>query len=122
MIPGSRSLKGGNVCRADVSVVVVVNGNSGKTVRVSGHALCEGNPVIEVQSTFFFRSRFTEYENNLEAIGEPGYTAELVTADVVILLPKGWLERADESKPLTAGARLIFRLRSEVIYKDKLNY
>ena len=40
-------------------------GDSGKTVRVSGHALHEGNPAIEeVQSTLFFRGSFT-YDDNI---------------------------------------------------------
>jgi acyl dehydratase len=123
VIPGSRPLKAGDVCRAEARVVAVVNSDSGKTVRVSGHILCEGNPVIEVQSAFFFRGRFTDYENTFEAIDEPDYTVEVVTdADVGVLLSKEWFEWADESKPLTAGTRLIFRLRSEVTYKDKVNY
>jgi hypothetical protein len=35
---------------------------------------------------------------------------------------KDWFEWADESKSLTAGARLVFHLHSEVTYKDKANY
>jgi fatty acid synthase subunit alpha, fungi type len=123
MIPGSRPLKAGDVCRAEARVVAVVNGDSGKTVRVSGRVLCEGNPVMEVQSAFFFRGRFTDYENTFETIDEPDYTVELITdADVGVLLSKDWFEWAEESKPLAAGTRLIFRLRSEVTYKDKVNY
>ena len=58
-----------------------------------------------------------------ETIDEPDYTIELITdADVGVLLLKDWFERADESKPLTAGMRLIFRLCLEVTYKDKVNY
>jgi fatty acid synthase subunit alpha len=100
VIPGSRPLKAGDVCRAEARVVAIVNSDSGKTVRVSGRVLCEDNPVIEVQSAFLFRGRFTDYENTFETIDEPDY----------------------EVKPLTAGTRLIFRLRSEVTYKDKVNY
>ena len=123
MIPGSKPLKAGDVCRAEAQVVAVVNGDSGKTVRVSGRVLCDGNPVMEVQSAFFFRGRFTDYEHTFETIDEPDYTVELITdADVGVLLSKDWFEWADESKPLAAGTRLIFRLRSEVTYKDKVNY
>jgi hypothetical protein len=56
-------------------------------------------------------------------IHEPDYTVELITdADVGILLLKDWFEWADESKLLAAGMRLIFCLRSEVTYKNKVNY
>ena len=41
MLPGSRPLKAGGICRAEASGVAVYAGNSGKTVRVSEHALCE---------------------------------------------------------------------------------
>ena len=56
--------------QGEASVVAVVNGDSGKTIQVSWHALCEGNLVIEVQSAFFFRSPFTNYENSFEANDE----------------------------------------------------
>ena len=52
MIPGSRPLKAGDVCRAEACVIAIVNGDSGKTVRVSGSVSCEGHPVMEVQSAF----------------------------------------------------------------------
>jgi len=79
MIPGSKPLKAGDVCRAEAWAVAVVNGNSGKAVRVSGCVLYEGNLVMEVQSAFFFRSRFSDYESTFEMTGEPDYSAELVT-------------------------------------------
>lgn len=123
VVPGAKPLKAGDVCRAEAKVVAVVNGDSGKTVRVTGHVLCEGKPVIEVQSAFLYRGRFTDYENTFETIDEPDYTVELATdADVGVLLSKDWFEWSDEAQPLKAGARLIFRLRSEVTYKDKVNY
>jgi hypothetical protein len=70
-----------------------VNGDSGKTVRVSGRVLSKGNPVMEVQSAFFFRGHFIHYENTFETIGEPDYTVELITdADVGVLLLKDWFD------------------------------
>jgi fatty acid synthase subunit alpha len=54
MILGSRPLKAGDVCHTEARVVAVVNSDSGKTVRVSGRILCEGNLVMEVRSAFFF--------------------------------------------------------------------
>jgi hypothetical protein len=53
------------------------------------HVLREGNPVMEVQSAFFFCGCFTDYENTFETIGESDYTVELITgADVGVLLSK----------------------------------
>ena len=76
-ILGSRPPKAGDVCRTEASVVAVVNGDSGKTVRVFGHALFEGNLVVEVHSIFFVCGRFPDYENTLEATDEPKYNVEL---------------------------------------------
>ncbi len=68
MIPGSRPLEAGNVCRTEAQVVAIVNGDSGKTVQISGRVLCE-------------------------MIGEPDYTVELITdADVSALLSKDWFK------------------------------
>ena len=93
MIPVAGPLKAGDVCRAEARVVAVVNGDSGKTVRVSGSVSCEGNPAMEVQSAFFFCGRFTDYDNTFETIDEPDYTVELITdADVGVLLSKDWFE------------------------------
>ena len=62
---GSVSLYTGPLIGDLLKLVHLSNdGNSGETVRVSGHALHEGNPAIEeVQSTFFFRGSFTYDEN-----------------------------------------------------------
>jgi fatty acid synthase subunit alpha, fungi type len=93
MIPGSRPLKAGDFCRAEARVVAVVIGDSGKTVRVSGRVLYEDNPVMEVQSAYFFRGRFTDYENTFEMIDEPDYAVELITdADVGISAVEGLVQ------------------------------
>lgn len=97
---GPRQLKAGDVCRVEAQVVAIMNSESGKAVRVSGHVLCEDNPITT---------------RTPSTIGEPDYTVELITdADVGILLSKDWFEWADKSKPLTVGTRLIFPLHSEV--------
>jgi hypothetical protein len=51
-----------------------------------------------LQSAFFFRGRFMDYENTFETIGEPDYTVELITdTDFGVLLSKDWFGWADES-------------------------
>ena len=48
---------------------------------------------MEVQSAFFFRGYFTDYDNTFEMIYEPDYTIELITdADVGVLLSKDWFD------------------------------
>jgi hypothetical protein len=75
---------------------------------------------MEVQSAFFFRGHFTDYENTFEMIDKLDYTVELIAdADVGVLLSKDWFEWADKSKLPAAGTRLIFRLRLEVTYRTR---
>ena len=50
MLPGSRPLKAGGICRTEASVVAVYAGNSGKTV-VSEHALCESSEFSQHSSS-----------------------------------------------------------------------
>ncbi|KAI0046589.1 fatty acid synthase [Auriscalpium vulgare] len=123
VVPGAKPLQAGDVCRSEAKIAAVVNGDAGKTVRVKGHVFCGGKPVIEVESAFLYRGRFTDYENTFETIEEPDYIVELSNdASVGVLQSKEWFEWADEKTPLQAGTNLIFRLKSEVTYKDKVHY
>ena len=123
VITGAKALKAGDVCQAEAKVTAVINSDAGKTVKVQGHVICEGKPVIEVTSSFLYRGQFTDYENTFETVEEPDYLVELNSdADVGVLQSKEWFEWDDETKPLQAGTGLIFRLKSEVTYKDKVNY
>ncbi|KAI0311286.1 acyl transferase domain-containing protein, partial [Amylostereum chailletii] len=123
VVPGAKILAAGDVCKAEAKVTAVVNSDAGKTVRVQGHVLCEGKPVIEVVSAFLYRGRFTDFENTFETVEEPDYIVTLASdADVGVLQSKEWFQWADDTKPLQAGTALVFRLKSEVTYKDKVNY
>lgn len=123
VVPGAKTLKAGDVCKAEAKVTAVINSDAGKTVQVSGYVICEGKRVMAVSSSFLYRGKFTDYENTFETIQEPDYLVELANdADVGVLQSKEWFEWDDDTKPLQAGTGLIFRLKSEVTYKDKVNY
>ncbi|KAK2463415.1 hypothetical protein APHAL10511_004501 [Amanita phalloides] len=120
MVAGARSLKAGDVCRAEAQILSVTNVNKGKIVKVKGHVYRQADPVIEVVSAFLYRGRFGDYENTFDTMEEPEYTVTLLTdADIAVLQSKEWFEWDDESIPLVAGASLIFHIRSFVTYKDK---
>ncbi|TFY80295.1 hypothetical protein EWM64_g3715 [Hericium alpestre] len=107
IVPGSRPLRADDVCKAEAR----------------GYVTVDGKPVIEVSSAFLYRGRFTDYENTFETVQEPDYLVELNNdAAVGVLQSKEWFDWDDETKPLQAGTGLIFRLKSEVTYKDKVNY
>ncbi|KAJ7475067.1 hypothetical protein B0H11DRAFT_2428489 [Mycena galericulata] len=90
---------------------------AGKVVKVKGHVIRTGKPVIEVVSAFLYRGRFTDYENMFETTEEPDYVVTLESdAAVGVLQSKEWI---DESKPLLAGTSLILHVKSQVSFKDK---
>jgi fatty acid synthase subunit beta len=61
-----------------------------------------------------------DYENTFEITEEPSYLVTLDTnADVGVLQSKEWFEWQNMSSPLLAGTSLIFRVRSQVSFKDK---
>ncbi len=120
ILDGVQPLCVGDVCSAEARVVSVVNSDSGKAVKVKGYVLRNGEPVIEVTSSFLYRGRFTDYINTFEIIDETDYVVDLLNeTSVGVLKAKDWFQWDDESKPLQSGTSLTFRTKSELRYKDK---
>ena len=120
LLEGAKPLKAGDVCKAEARIVAVTNGDAGKTVKVKGYVTRDGERVIEVVSSFLYRGRYSDFENTFEVVEEPDYLVEVdCEAQVGVLQSKEWFEWDDESKPLQAGTGLIFRIKSEVTYRNK---
>lgn len=120
MVNGARSFQAGDVCNAEARIVSVVNNDAGKVVKVKGFVMRGGEPVVEVISSFLYRGRFADFENTFELIEEPDYFVELATdADIGVLQSKEWFEWDDETKPIHTGTTLIFRIQSDVTYRNK---
>ncbi|KAG5638483.1 hypothetical protein H0H81_012415 [Sphagnurus paluster] len=123
MVNGAKPLQVGDVCKAKANIISVTNANEGKIVKVKGHVYRGNEQVIEVISAFLYRGRFVDYENTFENTEEPDYIVPLETdAAVGVLQSKEWFDWDDASKPLLAGTSLIFRLRSQVSFKDRTSY
>ena len=122
MVDGAKSLRVGDVCKSEARIVSVVNSNEGKIVKVKGFVYRHAQPVIEVVSSFLYRGRFVDYHNTFETTEEPDYLVPLETdAAVGVLHSKEWFDWEDDS-PLRAGTPLIFRIQSQVSFKDKAAY
>ncbi|KAI0077780.1 fatty acid synthase [Panus rudis PR-1116 ss-1] len=120
LLEGATPLKAGDVCKAEGRIVSVINTDAGKAVKVKGHIIRDGKRVVEVVSSFLYRGRFTDFENTFALIEEPDYLVELTNdAQVGVLKSKQWFEWDDESKPLQAGTTLVFRVKSDVTYRNK---
>jgi fatty acid synthase subunit alpha, fungi type len=123
MVNGAKSLAIGDICKAESRIVSVVNANEGKIVKVKGYVYRQGERVIEGFFSFLYRGRFTDYENMFDTTEEPDYSVALETdTDVGGLQSKEWFEWENPAKPLLAGAYLIFRIRSQISFKDRTAY
>jgi len=123
MVNGAKPLQVGDVCNAEARIASVTNANEGKIVKVKGHVYRQGMPVVEVVSAFLYRGRFSDYHNTFETTEEPDYLVPIENdAAVGVLQSKEWFDWDDEFKPLEAGTSLIFRIQSQVSFKDKTSY
>ncbi|KAF8199703.1 fatty acid synthase [Pholiota molesta] len=123
MVDGAKPLAVGDVCKAEARIVSVINANEGKIVKVKGYVYRQGQRAIEVVSSFLYRGRFTDYENTFDTTEEPDYEVLLETdAEVGVLQSKEWFEWENQSTPLLAGTSLIFRIQSQVSFKDRTAY
>ena len=119
MVDGASPLHVGDVVTTEAKITSVINTDAGKAVKVIDNIIHQGEPGIEVTSSFLHRGRFTDYEDTLEIVQEPDYVVECPTdASTDVPLSKEWFE----SNPPTAGTSLIFRLKSEVTFKSKVSY
>ena len=120
LVNGARPLKAGDVCKAEARIVSVINTDAGKAVKVKGFVTRDAQPVIEVVSSFLYRGRFDDFCNTFEVVEEPDYLVEVTNdAAVGVLKSKEWFDWDDETKPLQAGTTLVFRVKSEVTYRNK---
>ena len=73
-------------CRLAAKILAVTNNDSGKTVTVTGQVLHDGEPVIEIRSSFLYCGRFANYENTFQIIDEPDYVIELIDASAISVI------------------------------------
>lgn len=123
MVDGVAPLTAGDKCNAEARVVSVVNSDSGKAVKVKGFVLRDGEPVIEVTSSFLYRGRFTDYQNTFEVIDEVDYEVALDNDNKAgVLKAKDWFQWDNDSHPLETGTVLTFKVKSELQYQDKTSF
>lgn len=123
MVDGVAPLSVGDRCSAEARVVSVVNSDSGKAVKVKGFVLRDGEPVVEVTSSFLYRGRFTDYQNTFEIIDENDYEVTLDSdIKIGVLKAKDWFQWDDDSLALEKDTILTFKVRSELQYQDKTSY
>lgn len=125
LLDNSELLKVGDVVDTYAYINGIINTDSGKIVEVKGTIVRDGKPVLEVTSQFLYRGQFNDYEHTFERKSETPMEFKVKDVkDIAVLKSKEWMHWTDalEKHEVAVGCSLIFRLNSEVKYKNKKVY
>ncbi|KAG1113283.1 hypothetical protein G6F42_014507 [Rhizopus arrhizus] len=125
MMEGADLLKVGDVVDTLAKINAIVNTKSGKMIEVKGMIVRDGKPVMEVTSQSLYRGKFTDFENTFEnKIETPMEYKIHSNKEIAILKSKDWIHWSDASEehPVVTGKSLIFRLKTELKYKNSCIY
>lgn len=125
LVDNASPLRAGDVCNAVASVQSIKISETGKSVAVRGVvSRKEGDifkPVIEVVSSFFFRGKFSDFEQCFETVSERYQVQLQAPADVSVLLAKEWFVWTSEEE-LKPNTSLEIHLTSDVRFKDNTSF
>lgn len=121
MMPGASPLVVGDKVSSDANITAVINGPTGKTVRVTGHIYREGKEVMQVSSEFFYRGKYLDFVNSFEKTVEtPVQVTFASQKDVSVLKSKEWFHFDDDvdllGKDLTFRLESVYKFRSADVY------
>jgi fatty acid synthase subunit alpha len=122
LLDGSDLLKVGDVVDTFANINAIINTDSGKMIEVKGVIVREGKPVLEVTSQFLYRGNFTDFEHTFERKVETPMEFKVKDVkDIAVLKSKEWVQWNDaaETHDITVGSSLIFRLNTDLQYKNK---
>lgn len=125
VLEGGTLLSVGDVVDTYAHINGIINGDSGKTIEVKGVIVRDGKPILEVVSQFLYRGQFDDYEHTFQRkVETPMQLKFKDTKDIAVLKSKEWIEWTEEleNHELSTDSTLIFRLNTEVKYKNKKVY
>ncbi|GMM38923.1 tetrafunctional fatty acid synthase subunit [Saccharomycopsis crataegensis] len=118
-------LKIGDVVGVKSEVLTIINTPTGKQVKVLGTIFRvdadgkEQAPVLDVESQFFYRGQYDDFENTFDKIIEKPVKVKFASLkDVAVLKSKDWAHFEDESLDIL-GETLTFELETDVTFKDQ---
>ncbi|KAF7722190.1 3-oxoacyl-[acyl-carrier-protein] synthase [Apophysomyces ossiformis] len=122
LLDGNDLLKVGDVVDTYADINAIINTDSGKLIEVKGIIVRDNKPVLEVTSQFLYRGQFDDFEHTFERKVETPMELKLKTnKDIAVLKSKEWVQWSEELEnyELAPGSSLIFRLSTELKYKNK---
>ncbi|KAI7907575.1 fatty acid synthase [Cokeromyces recurvatus] len=125
MLAGEELLKVGDVVDTFAKINAVTNISSGKMIEVKSLIVRDGKPVLEVTSWSLYRGNFVDFENTFEHKTEIPMEYKIYgNKEIAILKSKEWIHWNDisEQYKVAPGKSLIFRLETELKYKNSKVY
>ncbi|EDO18703.1 hypothetical protein Kpol_1055p60 [Vanderwaltozyma polyspora DSM 70294] len=118
MHTSARPLQEGDVISTSAVVKSVVNQPTGKIVEVVGFLTRDGQPVMDVTSSFFYRGKYSDFENTFQKTVDPVHEVQIKSPkDIAVLRSKEWFQLDDEDIDLI-GKTLTFQTETEVTFKN----
>ncbi|KAI8973281.1 fatty acid synthase [Mycotypha africana] len=122
LLDGADLLKVGDVVDTYANINAIINNDMGKVIEVKGVIVRDEKPILEVTSQFLYRGDFNDYEHTFERKVETPMEFKIKdTKDIAVLKSKEWMHwtEALETHEITPGSSLVFRLNTELKYKNK---
>ena len=116
---GAAPLHVGDTLSTESRIEAITIENSGKSVVVKATIKRDGQAVVAVTSTFFFRGSFSSFESTFQHIEEPEMRIHVVSSfEEAILQDREWFHLDDPSISLI-GRSIFFKLETYVTPKSK---
>ncbi|KAJ1942595.1 fatty acid synthase alpha subunit Lsd1, partial [Linderina macrospora] len=120
MLSSDNGLMPGQAVSSDAKIIEVMDTASGRRVLVRGFIKHKSVPVVEVTTSFLFRSCLPDYASNFRNVDEQVMSLRLASRNEVALLnSKEWFVPVSSKEDMICpGSVLEFRLQSQYRFKS----
>ncbi|KAJ1735055.1 fatty acid synthase alpha subunit Lsd1, partial [Coemansia biformis] len=120
VVPGAPPMGPDQQLSSEAEIVEVTDSASGRTVRVKGHVTRAGEPIVAIDTSFFFRGQAADYSRNFRHVHEQPLELEISDMSLLALLrSREWFVPVPGMEPLIAvGTTLHFALESRYNFKS----
>ncbi|PIA13919.1 hypothetical protein COEREDRAFT_10860 [Coemansia reversa NRRL 1564] len=124
VVPGAQPIRPDEQLTSEAQITEVLDNASGRTLRVKCHVLRNSQPVIEIDTSFFFRNHLPDYSSNFKHVSEQVFQLEIKDILLLVLVrSREWLVPVEEiNNPIAVGDILQFHLESRYSYQSATVY
>ena len=120
MVKTATPVMEGDSVEAATHISAIINQASGKLIRVEGHIVRQGTPIIKLSSEFLVRGVYCDHENTFETVQHETEIPLSSIQDVAVLRSKKWLQLMDDSVDLH-NSTLRFSIKSTSRFSEDGN-